>query len=126
MDDSPGGSRKGSQDVFKAFLKIKPLTTSAKPGTAAKPISMATAEAFPTKPEEQGRPRFRSANYKGKSASPGSTVRTNLSLPLDTKFQRNGFYVQSNTFWTEVERKQLKSFHNTSLLENPAKRFRGL
>ena len=37
MEDPPRGSPKGSQDLFKASRKPKPLETSTKPGTVTKP-----------------------------------------------------------------------------------------
>ena len=88
MEDSPRGFPKGSQDLFKVSLKLKSLTTLTKPGTTAKPTSMATAEAFPTKPEEWRKPRSQLANHKSKSASPGSTIGTNwpsLQIPTTQK-----------------------------------------
>ena len=70
--------------------KPKPLATSTKPRTVAKPTYMATAVAFPTKLEEWEWPRSQSAKYKSKSASPGSTVRTNWpSLPVPSAQKSN-------------------------------------
>ena len=89
MEDSPGGSLKDSPD--------QAIDTSTRPGTAAKPTSMATGEAFPTKLEEWGRLRSQLANHKSKSASLGSTFSTNwLSLSVPSMQKSNAMASMSS------------------------------
>ena len=107
MNESPGGSPKSSQDLFKVYPNPKPLATSTKPGTAAKLTSIATGESYSIKPEEQERLRSRSADYKIKSASPGSTVGTTWpSLPVPSTQKSNEMASVSSPIHLEQKPKE--------------------